>query len=366
MDRLTDNPTSDQELIQWCINLAYKAKGNTAPNPLVGSLIVKNGKIIGEGFHPKAGKPHAEIFALTQAGEQAQGATLYVSLEPCNHYGKTPPCTEAIIKAGIKKVVVGMIDPNPRVSGKGVERLRNAGIEVIVGVEEQACRELNEAFIYGVTHHRPFGILKYAMTLDGKTATTSGHSYWITGESSRNYVHHLRAGCDAIIIGGNTVRRDNPFLTTHGVAQHNPLRVVMSRSLNLPSDCNLWNRETAQTLIFTNKGSNPDLQELLLSKGVEVVELNSVTPLEVMEYLYNLGKNTVLWECGGVLASKAIADGCVQKVFAFIAPKIIGGLNAPSPVADLGFLQMTQALQLEQVKLTQIDQDFLIQGYFNE
>jgi diaminohydroxyphosphoribosylaminopyrimidine deaminase/5-amino-6-(5-phosphoribosylamino)uracil reductase len=355
--------TSEAEFMQRCLTLALKAKGKTSPNPLVGAIAVKNNQIIGEGFHPGVGQPHAEIFALREAGEAARDSTIYVNLEPCNHYGKTPPCTDALIKSRVKKVVVGMIDPDPRVSGKGVERLRNAGIEVVIGVEEKACRELNEAFIYRVTHQRPFGILKYAMTLDGKIATISGHSSWITGELSRRYVHKLRGDCDAIIVGGNTVRQDNPLLTTHGVTDFNPLRIVMSRDLNLPEDCQLWDTSIAATMVFTQKGSNPHLQNLLFSKGVQIIEFNTLTPAKVMNYLYEQGKNSVLWECGGVLAAQAIASGCVQKVYAFIAPKIIGGLNAPSPVGDLGFLQMSEAIELKPVKLTQIDQDFLLQGY---
>lgn len=355
----------DSQMMQKCIELALQGRGKTAPNPLVGSLIVKEGQIIGKGFHPQVGQPHAEVFALKEAGQNAENATLYVNLEPCNHYGKTPPCTEAIIKAGIKRVIIGMIDPDSRVSGSGVSRLKEAGIQVIVGVEEEACRQLNEAFIHRVTHNNPFGIFKYAMTLDGKIATKTGHSAWITGKTARNYVHQLRSACDAVIIGGNTVRQDNPYLTTHGVTAHNPLRVVMTRSLNLPPNCHLWNTETASTVVFTEKNINSDLQEFLFNKGVEVIELDSVTPKKVMENLYQRGFCSVLWECGGILASQAIATGCVQKVLAFIAPKIIGGIDAPSPIADLGFEQMTQALKLQNLQIRQFDQDYLIEGYLN-
>lgn len=203
----------DRQMMQRCLTLAKQAWGKTAPNPLVGAVIVQDGKIVGEGFHPGAGEPHAEVFALREAGEKAVGATIYVSLEPCNHYGRTPPCSEAVVAAGIKKVIIGMIDPNPLVSGGGIETLKRAGIEVLVGVESAACEELNEGFIQRIVHHRPQGILKYAMTLDGKIATDSGHSTWVSGEAARHYVHHLRAGCEAVIIGGNTLRKDNPHLT---------------------------------------------------------------------------------------------------------------------------------------------------------
>jgi len=353
----------DRQMMQRCIQLAKRAEGRTSPNPLVGSVIVQNKQIVGEGYHPEAGKPHAEVFALRDAGEQAQGATVYVSLEPCNHYGKTPPCTEALIAAGVAKVVVGMVDCNPLVSGSGIQKLQDAGIEVVVGVEETACRKLNEAFIQRIEQKKPLGILKYAMTLDGKIAATTGHSAWVTSPASRHRVHQLRSTCDAVIIGGNTVRKDNPQLTTHGVSEHNPLRVVMSRSLDLPEDCNLWDVETAPTIVFTQQDSNSPLQHILSAKGVEIIQLDTVTPQAVNQYLYQRGLSKILWECGGVLAAKAIADGTIQKIMAFIAPKIIGGQTAPSPVGDLGITQMTNALSLKRVGIQTIERDILIEGY---
>lgn len=353
----------DQQMMQRCLQLARRALGQTSPNPMVGAVVVQDGKIVGEGFHPKAGQAHAEVFALQAAGQQAKGATIYVSLEPCNHYGRTPPCSEALIAAGVAKVVVGMVDPDPRVSGGGIERLRDAEIEVIVGVEEAACRQLNEAFIHRTLYKQPFGILKYAMTLDGKIAATTGHSSWITGAASRHWVHQLRSVCDAVIIGGNTVRQDNPHLTTHNISPRNPLRVVMSRELDLPRIANLWEIHQAPTLVFTQTNSNPQMQQYLVEKGVEVVELADLTPSQVMQHLYQRQMSTVLWECGGILAAKAIAQGAVQKIMAFIAPKIIGGKSAPTPIGDLGLVKMTEALPLERVTLQQIESDFLIEGY---
>jgi diaminohydroxyphosphoribosylaminopyrimidine deaminase/5-amino-6-(5-phosphoribosylamino)uracil reductase len=353
----------DRAMMQRCIELARRALGRTTPNPLVGSVIVQNGEIVGEGFHPFAGQPHAEIFALRAAGEKARGATIYVNLEPCNHYGRTPPCSEALVAAGVTKVVVGMVDPNPLVAGGGVARLRAAGIEVVVGVEEAACRQLNEAFIYRILHKRPLGILKYAMTLDGKIATISGHSTWVTGQEARAQVHQLRAACDAVIVGGNTVRLDNPYLTSHHSDSHNPLRVVMSRTLNLPLNAHLWQTNDAPTLVLTEVGALPDFQHQLVKKKVEVVELTPLTPAKVMEYLYNRQLSSVLWECGGTLAARAIADGAVQKVLAFIAPKIVGGKVAPSPVGDLGLATMTDALTLERVTWRQLGPDYVVEGY---
>ena len=353
----------DESLMHRCLDLAKQALGKTSPNPLVGSVVVKNGEIIGEGFHPGAGQPHAEVFALEQAGNEARGATVYVNLEPCNHYGRTPPCTEALINAEVSKVVVGMVDPDPRVQGGGIDRLRQAGIEVVVGVAEAACQELNEAFCHRIRHQLPLGIFKYAMTLDGKIATNNGHSSWVTGAAARHRVHHLRAACDAVIVGGNTVRHDNPLLTTHGVVDHNPLRVVMSRSLDLPSNAHLWDTSIAKTLVLTEAGTNLPLRSHLLAQGVEIIDLNPLNPLTAMKYLYQRGLSTVLWECGGTLGAEAIASGVIQKIWAFIAPKIVGGSGKYSPVGEMGLITMHQALPVERVTMEVIDQDILLQGY---
>jgi diaminohydroxyphosphoribosylaminopyrimidine deaminase/5-amino-6-(5-phosphoribosylamino)uracil reductase len=353
----------DRKIMQRCLELAKKAQGKTSPNPLVGAVVVKNGHIIGEGFHPQVGQPHAEVFALQAAGLEAENATVYVNLEPCNHHGRTPPCTEALINAKVKKVVVGMIDPDGRVSGGGIRKLVEAGIEVKVGIEEEACLKLNEAFIHRVKYQRPFGIFKYAMTLDGKIATNTGHSQWITGTSARNFVHHLRSSCDAVIVGGNTVRRDNPHLTTHGMTDHNPLRVVMTKTLDLPLNLRLWDVKEAKTVIFSNHQSNHTLKNQLLDQGIEIIEIEDINPSLVMDNLYQRGLNSVLWECGGNLASQAIACGNVQKVYAFIAPKIIGGENASTPVGDLSINNMNDALLLKNTQIHHIGRDFLIEGY---
>ena len=353
----------DRAMMRRCIELARRALGKTAPNPLVGAVIVRDGKIVGEGFHPGAGQPHAEVFALREAGELAAGATVYVNLEPCNHYGRTPPCSEALIQAKVAKVVAGMVDPNPLVAGTGLARLREAGIEVVAGVEEEACQKLNEAFVHRILYRRPLGILKYARTLDGNIATSTGHSAWVTGEEARSEVHSVRVGCDAVIVGGNTVRLDNPQLTSHQPDRHNPLRVVMSRSLDLPKSARLWETSSAPTLVLTEPGVNREFQALLIAKGVEVVELLPLTPANVMTYLYDRSFLSVLWECGGTLAAKAIADGAVQKIMAFIAPKIVGGSEAPTPVGDLGFAEMTDALTLERVSWRTVGADCLVEGY---
>lgn len=353
----------DELLMHRCLDLAKKALGRTSPNPLVGAVVLKEGKIIGEGFHPGAGQPHAEVFALREAGDRAAGSTIYVNLEPCNHYGRTPPCTEALIAAGVSKVVVGMVDPDPRVQGGGIDRLRQAGIEVVVGIAATDCQELNEAFSHRILSQLPLGIFKYAMTLDGKIATSTGHSSWITGTAARHRVHQLRAACDAVIVGGNTVRHDNPHLTTHGVSDRNPLRVVMSRSLDLPNTAHLWDINTAKTLVMTEPGTNPQLRTSLLAQGVEIRDLAFLNPLATMQHLYDRGFSSVLWECGGTLGAEAIAAGVIQKIWAFIAPKIIGGSGNYSPVGEMGFMTMTQALPVEGVTIEAIEQDILLQGY---
>ena len=359
---LSSDPCNDSAFMLRCCDLAARAAGHTAPNPLVGSVVVQDGVIVGEGFHPKAGEPHAEVFALQAAGDRAQNAILYVNLEPCNHTGRTPPCSEAVIAAGIRRVVIGMRDPNPQAEG-GIEKLRAAGTEVTAGVEEARCRQLNEAFIHRITHRRPFGILKYAMTLDGKIATTTGHSAWVSSPQSRQQVHQLRSRCDAVIVGGNTVRKDNPNLTSHGEGDRHPLRIVMSRQLNLPTVANLWNVETAPTLVFTQSDANSEVKTALMSQGVAVEAIADLTPAAVMERLYQRGLMSVLWECGGTLAAEAIAQGTVQKVWAFIAPKLIGGSGAPSPIGDLGLTEMTDALSLQSVSVTSVGHDFLLKGY---
>ncbi len=364
MDNLTASRTIgtpfDQAMMQRCLQLARHGIGKTSPNPLVGAVIVQNGKIVGEGYHPGVGEPHAEVFALRQAGDQAGGATLYVNLEPCNHYGRTPPCSEAVIQAGIRQVVMGMADPNVTASG-GRQKLEEAGISVVVGVEEKACRELNAGFIHRILYQRPFGLFKYAMTLDGKIATTVGHSAWVTDIPARNRVYHERSQCDAVIVGGNTVRQDNPHLTTHHLTEQNPLRIVMSRSLDFSPEAHIFQTNEAPTLVLTEKENCQQAQELK-KQGVEVLQLSPLTPSRVMKYLYERGLARVLWECGGTLAAKAIQEGAVQKILAFIAPKIIGGVGAPTPVGDLNFKQMTDALQLEEMTWEQLGNDYLFIG----
>jgi diaminohydroxyphosphoribosylaminopyrimidine deaminase/5-amino-6-(5-phosphoribosylamino)uracil reductase len=355
--------TEDERWMRRCLELAERARGMTSPNPIVGAVVVKDQTVVGEGFHPKAGEPHGEVFALASAAEQARGATLYVNLEPCNHQGRTPPCTGAILKAGIARVVVGMVDPNPRVDGSGIDRLRAAGVEVTVGVLAEACRDLNEAFAHAITVGRPFGIWKYAMTLDGKIAAHTGHSYWVSGEEARARVHHLRAGVDAVIVGGNTVRLDNPRLTVRLVAGRNPLRVVLSRRLDLPARAHLWDQTEAPTLVFTGPDHDPRFAHHLEAQGVTVEVVENLTPTAVMARLAARSCLSVLWECGGELAWPALQEGMIQKLQAFIAPALVGG-PAPTPLAGEGFARMDRALRLQRTQVETVGTDWLVTGYF--
>ncbi|MBM5820716.1 MAG: bifunctional diaminohydroxyphosphoribosylaminopyrimidine deaminase/5-amino-6-(5-phosphoribosylamino)uracil reductase RibD, partial [Cyanobacteria bacterium K_DeepCast_150m_m2_101] len=236
--------------MQRALQLAALGSGRTSPNPLVGCVVLDvSGKLVGEGFHQRAGTPHAEVHALRQAGERARGGTAVVTLEPCCHHGRTPPCSDALQAAGVARVVVAMRDPDPRVAGGGITQLQSAGIEVIEGVCEAEARALNRAFLHRVQNGRPLGLLKWAMSLDGRTALPNGSSQWISGPAARAWVHQLRSRCDAVIVGGGTVRADNPLLTSRGQRTPEPLRVVISRSLDLPTEAQLWNQQAATTLV---------------------------------------------------------------------------------------------------------------------
>ncbi len=368
MTELEQQIKLDRYWMQHCLDLAQQ--GRTSPNPRVGSVIVRAGMRVGSGFHPGAGQPHAEIVALRAAADRAAGSTLYVNLEPCDHHGRTPPCTEAIIAAGIRRVVAGIEDPNPLVAGRGIQRLRSAGIAVTVGVKAEACHTLNEAFCFAITRGRSFGLLKYAMTLDGKIATRTGHSQWVSGSGSRQQVHHLRSEVDAIVIGGSTLRADNPRLTARqsdgSLYPEQPLRVVLSRHLDLPHQAHLWDQTAAQTLVITGPEGSTSYAEWLGSQGIEVLRLEILDPCLVSETLYQRGLLSLLWECGGTLAAAALQSGAIQKVWAFIAPQITGGILAPGPVGGSGVAQMSESLKLERISWHPLGEDIWFEGYVPE
>lgn len=353
----------DERWMARCLELAHQGWGLTSPNPMVGAVVVRDGQVMGEGFHPKAGEPHAEVFALRAAGDCAAGGTLYVNLEPCDHHGRTPPCTEAIIAAGIRRVVVGMVDPNPRVAGGGIAYLRSAGIAVTTGVLQGECEQLNEAFAHFITTGRPFGILKYAMTLDGKSATWTGDSFWVSGEAARRLVHHWRSGYDAVIVGGNTVRKDDPQLTVRLVEGRNPLRVVLSRHLDLPLSARLWDQSEAKTLVFSSHDADSGIRKHLEHCGVEVHLLENLTPAHVADALAKRQCLSTFWESGGTLSWAALHEKVIQKVCSFIAPSLVGGASAPTPLGGEGIAKMDEALQLTRVSIQAVEKDWLFCGY---
>lgn len=383
-----------------CVELSLRAAGQTRPNPAVGCVVTdpRGTKVLGEGYHRRAGESHAEVNALTDARHRhaalglpsasaTQGATAYVSLEPCNHYGRTPPCSKALIEAGIARCVIGVQDPDHHTAGGGIQRMRNAGIDVVVGTQARLCTKALEGFISRIERKRPFGILKYAMTLDGKIASQSGSSQWVTGVLARRFVHHeLRARMDAIVVGGQTVRRDNPSLTARYDVVYDgplrPMRVVMTTALNsLPRECHLWENVSpvAQTIVFAQRldargdsGSSKteesvQMWKMLEAKGVEVIVDENVCPESVMHILYDKGCLNVLWECGGQLAAKAVKSGMIDKVYAFIAPKLIGGETSPSPIGSPALhSDMDAALTLHDREVQLFDDgDILISGYLS-
>ena len=341
------------------LQLAALAEGQTSPNPLVGALVLDaQGSLVGEGFHAKAGQAHAEVGALAQAGPRAKGGTIIVTLEPCCHQGRTPPCSEAVIQAGIRRVVVALKDPDPRVAGGGIQRLRDAGLEVVTGVLESEAAHQNRAFVHRVQTGRPWGLLKWAMSLDGRTALSNGESQWISAPPARGWVHQLRAGCDAVIVGGGTVRADNPLLTSRGLRLPEPLRVVLSRSLDLPAQAQLWDTSLAPTLL-----AHGPVVDRPCPEGPESLELLASEPLDLLHGLATRGCNRVLWECGPALAAAALRQGCVQELAVVIAPKLLGGLSARTPLGDLGFSAMDQVIPLSTVKAERLGCDLLLRGF---
>lgn len=347
--------------------IALAGRGRTSPNPMVGAVVVRDGKIVGEGYHPKAGEPHAEVFALQSAGELAQGADLYVNLEPCCHYGKTPPCTDAIIQAGIRRVIAAMEDPNPEVAGKGFEALRQAGIEVQVGLMEAEARELNRGFIKRVTTGRPFVLWKTAMTLDGKICTRTGDSRWITGEKARREVHRLRASFDAVMVGIGTVLADDPELTVrHLSGKHvqNPIRVVIDSEGNTPSSAKVLDGQ-APTIIAVKRSAPEANLDRLWQSGARILGIPDVDGRIDLKYLMaelgKMGINSVLLEGGGELVASMIALGLVDRGLVFIAPKIVGGRDAKTPVEGDGVELMSEAIETSKPKIRRFGEDVALE-----
>ena len=338
--------------------LAALADGHTSPNPLVGAVVLdQHGCLVGEGFHARAGDPHAEVGALAQAGDRAKGGTLVVTLEPCCHHGLTPPCADAVLKAGIHRVVIALEDPDPRVAGGGIARLRSAGLEVMSGVLRAEAEFQNRAFLHRVRTGRPWGTLKWAMGLDGRNALTNGESQWISGPTARQWVHQLRSKSDAVIVGGGTVRADDPLLTSRGRRMPEPLRVVLSRSMELPELAQLWDTTLAPTLV----AHGPESQDRPFPSGPQRLLLSASEPEPLMQELANRGCNRVLWECGPELAAAAIRQGCIQDVAVVVAPKLMGGVPARTPLGDLGFTAMDQVVAGSFLSPVPLGDDWLFQ-----
>lgn len=359
----------DEKYMRMALRLAAKARGRTSPNPMVGAVVVKNGRVIARGWHHKAGEPHAEAIALGRAGRKAKGATLYVTLEPCSHTNKrTPPCSPLVIQSGVKRAVIAMIDPNPRVSGGGIKTLRKAGLDVTTGVLEAEAKKLNEAFIRHITTGMPFVTLKIAQTLDGKVATATGESKWITGEKARLEGRRLRDANDAILVGINTVLKDNPSLTARVPAGRDPLRVIVDSSLRIPADARvIAQKSPAGTVVATLADAPKAKIKRLQDAGAEVLIVKSaqgrVDLRDLMRKLGRKGIMSVLIEGGPEIHASAIKSGIADKVVLFIAPVLMTGRDSLCSIGGVSPTRLSQAIRLEGVTSRFVGKDLMIEGY---
>jgi diaminohydroxyphosphoribosylaminopyrimidine deaminase/5-amino-6-(5-phosphoribosylamino)uracil reductase len=363
----------DIKMMQQALALAQRAAGRTSPNPMVGALVVCDGEVVGEGFHAKAGMPHAEVLALRAAGERARGATLYVTLEPCSHVGRTGPCTEAVIAAGIRRVVAAMVDPDPQVNGRGIARLRHAGIDVEVGVLEAESRLANEFFIKHRRTGLPFLTLKWAMSLDGKIAAQPGSATAITGPAALRYAHELRSLYDAVLVGVGTVLADDPQLTCRLPADHvpaprNPLRIVVDSCLRTPADARVVSGTLeAPALIVTTAAAAAGRIAAMRQAGVEVlVQEQREGMVDLAALMRDLGRRgvlSVLVEGGGTVNASVLDAGLADKVIALISPRLIGGAAAPTPLDGAGLAGVTGARGLRDVRVRALGIDTAIEGY---
>ena len=356
-----------EKMMQKAIELAQQGLGRTAPNPPVGAVLVRDGNIVGEGFHPAAGQPHAEIFALRAAGDLAQGADLYVTLEPCCHQGRTGPCTEAIVEAGVSRVFVGAQDPNPMVAGKGIERLRGAAIEVVTDILNNECLRLIAPFAKHVTSGLPYVVLKSAMTLDGQTATLSGDSKWISCEASRNLVHQLRNQVDAIMVGSGTVVADNPKLTTRlAEGGRDPVRIVMDGSLRTSPDALVYTQSSkAQTLLVTSETHTEADLRPYRDAGIDIMLVGrtagTLDLLATLKELASRNLHYVLLEGGSLLGGAMLRAGLIDRLMLFVAPKLLGG-QGRGLLAGAGVDAMADAYALKHLNSRKVDTDILLEG----
>ncbi len=360
------------DYMEQVLSLARLALGQVSPNPAVGAVVVKDDVVVGQGYTQPPGSSHAEVVALEQAGKKARGGAMYVSLEPCCHYGQTPPCTRAIIAAGIGEVHMAMIDPNPLVSGHGREELETKGIKTVVGEYEQEARDINEAYIKFITTGMPFVTVKFAMSLDGKIATSSGNSKWISSDEARQYSHTLRCASDAIMAGANTVLIDDPHLTTRcgsgrgGTTRKQPLRVIVDGKGRTPLTARMFG-EPGKTLVALGRPAGPGETDAFARAGAELLEVPAAGGIidlgKLLKALAGRKITSVLVEGGGILFGSLFDSGLVDKVVAFIAPVIIGGEKAKTAVAGRGVGKVVDSLKLERVNVLRLGRDVMVSGY---
>lgn len=362
----------DVYFMKTALDLAAKGRGFTSPNPMVGALVVKGGKVVGRGWHKKAGGPHAEVNAIDDAGSLAKGATLYVTLEPCNHTGRTPPCTEKILQAGISRVVVAMPDPNPDVKGKGMDYLKSKGVSITSGVCTDEAKKLNEIFIKYIQTKRPFVILKCASTLDGRIATRTGDSKWVTGTKSREFVHRLRHAVDSIMVGIGTVEKDDPSLTTRleGVSCLDPTRIILDTHLSISEDAGVLQLDSnSSTFVICGNSPLADKKAAIEKKGAKVIQAplkEGLIDLDyLMDYLGTLEITSLLIEGGSRVIASALAAGIVDKILFFYAPKILGGDDGVPICKGSGPALMKNSIAVQDISVRQFDDDVMIEGYID-
>lgn len=359
-----------EEHMQFALSLAGQVKGQTSPNPVVGAVVVKDGEIVGFGAHLKAGEAHAEVLALQMAGDKAKGATMYVTLEPCSHYGQTPPCAELLIEKGVKHVVIACLDPNEHVSGQGVETLRQAGLKVEIGVLGQEAKELNKTFFHFIQTKRPYVTVKSAVSLDGKTATISGESKWITGELAREDVHHYRHQHDGILVGVNTIIADDPSLTTRlPQGGRNPTRIILDTTLKTPHDAKVITDEVVETWIFVGKNvSEQKKASFNQFSQVRIIQLDA-DEIQIVEVLDVLGKENMMSlfvEGGAEMNGSFLTSGQINQVITYISPKLIGGKTAPTSFAGEGISNLHEVISLEIKHVERLGEDIKIIAEPNE
>ena len=361
-----------EEYMRRALELARKGEGHTSPNPMVGCVVVKDGRIISEGYHEKYGEFHAERNAVTRCTEDTAGADLYVTLEPCCHQGKTPPCTDIIIEKKIARVFVGSMDSNPLVAGKGVQILRDHGIYVETGILDAECRKLNEVFYHYIATKTPFVVMKYAMTLDGKIACATGDSKWVTGEIARTQVHRMRGRYRGIMVGIGTVLADDPMLNCRVEGGVDPVRIICDSNLHIPTESQIVKTASdIETIVACSQEAleserKQEKIRRLKEAGIQIIGTEGAHGVNLVELMKKLGGqniDSILLEGGGTLNASALEDGIVNKVYAYIAGKLIGGMDARSPVEGMGIDRMADAITLQNVEIEKLGDDFCIVGY---